>query len=121
MNVTTTYSDWHTLTIEPDGENDDGSPLMDYTLAHPDSCAHHSEPEDAAGLPEFVPAYECWLAELVGEFSDCPDYIGLPTEPGTYRLRAWGTAGDWSGPHYIEPDSGIDISEARDPNDGEQQ
>ncbi|WP_280185417.1 MULTISPECIES: hypothetical protein [Nocardia] len=99
----TTYSDWHTLTVEPDGE-DDGKPVMGYTLTHPDSCPP-PDPTDQ------FPAYDCWLADQVGEFSDYPDTIGLPTQPGVYRVRGWATPGDWAGDHYIEPDGGIEVDE----------
>ncbi|MGV9836662.1 hypothetical protein ACWDUL_21075 [Nocardia niigatensis] len=97
--ITTTYSEWHTLTVEFDGEDDDGKPLPLYSLDHPASCR----------TPESDPD-ECWLAaEIVAEFADFPHLVGLPTEPGSYRIRAWGTSGDWAGPHYIEPDCGVNI------------
>ncbi|WP_107661244.1 hypothetical protein [Nocardia suismassiliense] len=98
------YGEWHTLTIDLDGEDAEGNPGPGYSLDHPDSCPR-PDPTD------FHPAYDCWLADLVGEFADCPDLIGLPTTPGVYRARAWGTLGSWAGPHYVEPESGVEIEQ----------
>ncbi|WP_280320092.1 hypothetical protein [Nocardia wallacei] len=103
--MTTSYGEWHTLTVELDSEDDDGNPAPGYALDHPDSCPPPAGPDN-----EFY-MYQCWVDDLVGEFADQPGIVGLPTEPGVYRIRAWGTSGDWVGSHYIEPDSGVEVDE----------
>lgn len=102
MSVTESHGEWHTLTVEMDSEDDDGNPAPSYDLAHPESCLPPAGPD-----ADFY-MYQCWVDDLVGEFNDHPDLIGLPTAPGVYRVRASGTSGGWSGCYYIEPDSWIE-------------
>lgn len=90
------YGEWHTLTVGFDGE-EDGKPLLDYTVEHPVGCP------PAGG--------DCWLEYLVGEFHDSPDIVGLPIAPGVHRVRAVGVDGSWAGAHYIEPDSWIETDD----------
>lgn len=107
--------DTHTLIVHsvrlPDGPLDEGD--LDYDIEHPPSCTRR---------------------ELVATWLDCPvqtmtedaglafwlRYSGTPvTEPGTYKVRAWGTR------HYAhehgacEYDGGVvivnDIDQASEP------
>lgn len=105
----TRYSPWHTLTVTIDGENYDGTPRLDYDLAHPGDCPHQEPtyPEDHHGSP-------CYLAYLIGERVDQAEDWGIPTAPGAYRARAWYEPGEWYGAHYCDPDDGIEVEEAAD-------
>lgn len=105
--MTTNHGDWHTVVVTVDGENDDGTPLLDYELAHVDSCAP----------PEFPAAWSearCHLEHLIWEWaSDHAEDFGIPTAPGTYRMRAWSEPGHWYGPHWEDPDEGVEIDDTR--------
>ncbi|MFR9773106.1 hypothetical protein [Nocardia sp. SC052] len=102
----TTYGEWHTLTVGFDGE-EDGKPLLDYTLDHPDTCA----PADTAPDPHHWPEPRCHLDHIIREFAGEPDVYGIPPEPGTYRMRAWASPGQWFGSYYSDPEDGIEIDE----------
>ncbi|MCM6777895.1 hypothetical protein NDR87_31645 [Nocardia sp. CDC159] len=104
------YGEWHTLTIKIDGEDEDGQPALDYKLDHPESC-QRIPVEGWADMHQF----DCHEAELVAEFEDYPDDIGLPTEPGSYRIRGWATPGNWAGANYVEPAAGVEVGEEWQP------
>lgn len=103
--MSTSYSEWHTLTIGFDGEDEHGNQLLDQTLDHPDSCPPPASPDTEWSM------YRCWIDEMVGEFTNWPSLIGLPTEPGVYRIRAWATPPGWAGSNPIDPDSGLEVDE----------
>lgn len=101
--MTITYTEWHTVTVQADGENEDGTPCLDYELAHVDSC---SPPAPWNELPQA----RCHLEHLIWELaSDHAEDYGIPTAPGTYRMRAWSEPGHWYGPHWEDPDEGFEI------------
>lgn len=104
----TTYSEWHTLTVAHDGENEDGTPCLNYELAHADNC-----PADTVPDPDEFPCLEprCHLELLIREWSHMHEEYGIPTEPGTYRARSWYSPGEWYGASYCEPEDGIEIDD----------
>ncbi|MFC9874836.1 hypothetical protein [Nocardia salmonicida] len=98
------YDAWHTLTVEHDGEDEDGAPMLDFTLDHPD-CPP-GEPLYTDGPFVMVRGPRCHLGQIIDEWGHMPDEYGIPTEPGEYRLRAW----FWPGDGYVsEPDEGIEV------------
>lgn len=101
-----TFGAWHTLTIEHDGEDEDGAPLLDFTLDHPDTCPP-AEPRYSDD-PNEVPGPRCHLDHIIDEWGSCPEEYGIPTVPGTHCLRAWFHPGDG---YVTEPDEGIEIDE----------
>lgn len=106
------FGAWHTLTVAHDGEEEDGTPLLDYDLAHPDTCP----PAETPAEPQVWPAPRCHLDHIIQESSGDPDEYGVPTEPGSYRLRAWATPGHWCGSYYSDPEDGIEIDETPEEN-----
>lgn len=107
--MTITYSEWHTLTVTLDGENHDGTPYLDYDLAHAESCPPATAPDPDS---HHWPDPRCYLEHFIREWADehAEDY-GIPTKPGTYRARIWYQPGYWSGSYYCEPEDGIEIDE----------
>ena len=85
------YGEPHTITVHevhlPHGPGDDG--CLDYDLEHPPSCQQetHGEGENS---------YLEWTCDVAHDEGDCGlasslRYSGTPiTEPGTYRIQAWG-------------------------------
>lgn len=101
----TTYGEWHTVTVLIDGENEDGSPCVHYELAHVESCAPPAPWNE-------LPHARCHVEHLIWEWaSDHAEDFGIPTEPGTYRMRAWSEPGHWCGPHWEDPDEGIEVDD----------
>jgi len=97
----------HILTVRavhlPHGPLDDG--CLDYDLEHPPSC---QQEEYHLGYMR----YTCAIADHEGD-SGLPfslRYSGTPiTEPGTYRIQAWG-AKYWTELGY-EYDGGVGVME----------
>ena len=104
--MSVTYGEWHTVTVTVDGENEDGSPCLHYDLAHVDGC-------DPPPMWNELPPARCHLDHLIGEYASEPDEYGIPTEPGTYRMRAWSEPGHWYGSHWEDPDEGVDVDTIR--------
>ena len=116
-----TSSEWqgepHTLTVHeivrmPDGKCDDGE--FEYDLEHLPSCKQERDGEGENSYTYYV----CDIGWQEGEvgLASALCYSGSPiTEPGTYRIAAWGskTYYYWSGYEY---DAGIVVLE---PEEGE--
>lgn len=85
------FGDPHTLIVHsvtpPDGPLDDGE--LDYDLEHPPSCKQATDGEGEN-------SYTYWTCDVAQDESNCGlasslRYSGTPvTEPGTYRIQAWG-------------------------------
>ena len=112
-------SEWfgepHTLTVHevrlPDGPLDDGE-FGDYDLEHPPSC------EQEEIYDGHVLHYTCALAyqEEQEGLATSLRYSATPiTEPGTYRIQAWGRKTYYPGVGY-EHDAGIGVM---DPESGD--
>jgi len=103
--VTVSYGEWHTLTVKPNPDHADhpDEPALLYELEHPESCPRGMVEWDVSVL-----VYDCWEAGQVAQFGDYPDMVGLPTEPGQYRMRCWG---EWSGSIFDEADGGVEYEE----------
>ena len=104
------YGEPHTLIVHegrpPDGPLDDGD-LGDYDLEHAPSCK-----EETVG--EGGHSYTQWVCDVAHQEEQCGlafalRYSGTPiTEPGTYRIQAWGrkTYYYWCGYEY---DAGVGV------------
>jgi hypothetical protein len=87
------YGEPHTLTVHsvqlPEDQFDDGD--LDYEIEHPPSC---TRTEERIG-PELTYIYwDCDVQHMGVDdgLAFSLRYSGTPvTEPGTYRIRAWGT------------------------------
>ncbi|MFD3426111.1 hypothetical protein [Nocardia fluminea] len=110
----TTYGEWHTVTVLVDGENEGGTPCLHYELAHVDSCAPPAPPEP----PAIWPDARCHLEHIIWESSAYPDLYGIPTEAGTYRIRAWYSPAEWGGSYCSDPEDGIEIDDEEAAVDG---
>lgn len=106
------YSEPHTLIVhsaQPPESKWDGWHL-DYDIEHPASC---KEEERDYGEGVTCLEWNCALAheEEYAGLTSALRYSGTPvTEPGTYRIQAWGrkTYYYWAGYEY---DSGIGVME----------
>ena len=105
------YGEPHTLIVHsahaPHGPLDDG--CLDYDLEHPPACQ-----EEQVG--EGGNSYWEWTCDVAHYEADCGlasslRYSGTPiTEPGTYRIQAWGRKTYYHGAGY-EYDGGVGVME----------
>jgi len=113
------FGEPHTLTVHevtPDDPLDDG--LRDYDLEHPPSCTKKVYTYEFATYGSESPTVEEWdcgIAEHEAEsgLAGTLKYSGTPiTEPGTYRIQAWGRK-CWTELGY-EYDGGVGLMEPED-------
>jgi hypothetical protein len=103
------YGEPHTLIVRsvtpPEGQFDDGE--LDYDIEHPASCK-----QELCGEGDH--AYMIWTCDLAQNEAEsglpfCLRYSGTPvTEPGTYRIQAWGRK-DYFWESGWEYDGGIGV------------
>lgn len=110
MSDTESYGDPHTLIVHavhlPHGPLDDG--CLDYDLEHAPSCKQELSTDGGHYL-----YWTCPVAfhEIGSGLASSLRYSGTPiTEPGTYRIQAWGTKTYYHGAGW-EYDGGVGLME----------